>query len=88
MTRRIIPTALIASLATGLATAEAPPTGDWILNLLRASMETKKGITLHVKGQPLAMIVTAIGDHFVEGRNQQSSRLVVRIASIDAAAMA
>lgn len=88
MTRRIIPATLIASFATAIAAAQPPPTGDWILNLLRASMETKKGVTLHVKGQPLAMIVTAIGDHFVEGRNQQLSRLVVRIASIDAAAMA
>ncbi len=88
MTRRIIPATLIASFATAIAAAQPAPTGDWVLNLLRASMETKKGVTLHVKGESLSMIVTAIGDHFVEGRNQQSSRLVVRIASIDAAAMA
>jgi hypothetical protein len=34
------------------------------------------------------MVVTAIGDHFVEGRSQQSSKIVVRLASIDAALMA
>jgi len=68
--------------------AQQSPAGDWIMNLLRASMKTKKGVTVHVKGQAISMIVTAIGDHYVEGRNQQSAKIVVRTAAIDAAMMA
>lgn len=88
MTRRLSLVSLAAGLTASLSSAQPNPSGDWILNLLRASMEAKKGVTLHIKGQTVAMLVTAIGDHFVEGRSQQSSKIAVRIASIDAASIA
>ncbi len=88
MTRRLSLLSLTAGLAAGFANAQPSPDGDWIMNLLRQSMETKKGVTLHVNGQTIPMVVTAIGDHFVEGRSQQSSKIVVRLTSIDAALMA
>jgi len=88
MTRRLSLLSLTTGLAAGLLNAQPSPDGDWIMNLLRQSMESKKGVTLHVKGQTIPMVVTAIGDHFVEGRSQQSSKIVVRLASIDAALMA
>ena len=84
MTRRSIP----FFLAAGVAAAQLNPSTDSMLSILRSGMETKKGVTLYVRGQTVAILVTAIGDHFVEGRNQQSSRVVVRIASIDGAAIA
>lgn len=56
-----------------------------LIAVLRASMEKKTGVTVYLRGQTIAMVVTSIGDNFVEGRNQQSSRIVVRLASIDAA---
>ena len=84
MTRRSIPFFLAASVVE----AQSTPSADSMLSILRSGMETKKGVTLFVRGQTVAILVTAIGDHFVEGRNQQSSRVVVRIASIDAAAIA
>ncbi len=85
MNRRFIPFTLAAAAATTLASAQSSAGGDWILSVLRSSMETKKGITLHVRGQSVSMLVTNIGDQFVEGRSQQASRIVVRLASIDAA---
>jgi len=88
MTRRLSLVSLAAGLTASPAAAQPNPDGDWILNLLRASMTAKKGVTLHIKGQAIPMLVTAIGDHFVEGRNQQSSKVVVRLESIDAVAMA
>jgi len=88
MTRRLSFVSVAAGLTASLAAAQPNPDGDWILNLLRVSMTAKKGVTLHIKGQTVPMLVTAIGDHFVEGRNQQSSKVVVRLESIDAAAMA
>ena len=59
-----------------------------MLAVLRSSMESKKGVTLYVRGQVISIVVTAISDHFVEGRNQQASRVVIRIAAMDAASMA
>ncbi len=88
MTRRLIPFTIAAGFGTMLASGQQNPSGDWILSLLHASMESKKGVTLNVRGQNMAMVVTSVGDHFVEGRNQQMSRIVVRLASIDAASMA
>lgn len=81
----MIPFTLTAALATTVASAQPSASGDWIVSVLKASMETKKGVTVHVKGQAIGMLVTAIGDHFVEGRSQAASRIVVRLASIDAA---
>ena len=88
MTRRLSFVSLAAGLTASIAAAQPNLDGDWILNLLRASFAAKKGVTLHIKGQTVAMLVTAIGDHFVEGRSQQSSKIVVRLDSIDAVAMA
>jgi hypothetical protein len=85
MTRRLLPFTLATAF---VASAQPSADGDWIMNLLRSSMEAKKGVTLHVKGQAIPMVVTAIGDHFVEGRSQAASKIVVRLASIDAAIMA
>ena len=84
MTRRSIPFFIAASVAA----AQANPSADPMLAILRSSMESKKGVTLYVRGQAISIIVTAISDHFVEGRNQQASRVVIRIAAMDAASMA
>ncbi len=84
MTRRSIPFFLAASAAA----AQSNPSADSMLAVLRSSMESKKGVTLYVRGQTISIIVTAISDHFAEGRNQQAAKIVVRIAAIDAASMA
>lgn len=69
-----------------MAQSQSGGSGDMLLiAVLRASMEKKTGVTVYLRGQTIAMVVTSIGDNFVEGRNQQSSRIVVRLASIDAA---
>ena len=83
--RRLIPFTLAAACTAVMVQAQPASDADWIVSVLRSSMETKKGVTLHVHGQAIPLIVTAMNDRFVEGRNQQSSRVVVRIASIDAA---
>jgi hypothetical protein len=82
MNRRMIPFSIAAALTATMASAQS---GDPMMSVLKASMEGKKGVTLHVRGQSIAMIVTSINDNYVEGRNQQSSRIVVRMSSIDAA---
>ncbi len=59
-----------------------------IVSILQASLQNKKGVTLYVKGQSIAMLVTALGNAQVEGRSQQFGRIVVKVDSIDAAAIA
>ncbi len=88
MNRRLIPFSLAALSASVAAQAQPKPSGDWLLAVLQASLDTKKGVSLNVHGQTIPMVVTAIGEHFVEGRNQQASRVLVRLASIDAASIA
>lgn len=55
--------------------------------LIKASMENKKGLTFYVKGQTIGGAVTKIGNGFVEVRSQQYSRVVIKLDSVDAVAM-
>jgi hypothetical protein len=41
-----------------------------------------------VKGQQIALVVTAVGTEFVEGRNREQSKIVIRLTAIDAVTMA
>ena len=61
---------------------------DAMKELLEASQNEKKGITLYVKGQSIGGLVVKIAGEMVELRSREFSRIVVRIESIDAAAMA
>ena len=88
MNRRLSLLALTTGLASVATAQAATAEADSILSLLQTSLQTKKGVTVHIKGQTIPMIVTAISTHFVEGRNQQSSKIAVRLASIDAAVLA
>jgi hypothetical protein len=55
--------------------------------ILEASQNEKKGVTLYMKGQNLGGVVTRINADTVEMRNREYGRIVVRIDAIDAAAM-
>ena len=73
--------------AAGAATAQ-DGTGNAMRDILMASQKEKKGVTLYVAGQTIAMVVTMVGLEFVEGRNREMSKIVVKLTSIDAAAIA
>ncbi len=55
--------------------------------ILEASQNEKKSVTLYVKGQSIGGAVVKLSADTVEIRNREFSRIVVRIDSIDAAAM-
>jgi len=57
-------------------------------SILEASQTEKKGLTLYVKGQAIPGMVVKIDAETVELRSREYSRIVVKIESIDAAAMA
>ncbi|HBY61852.1 MAG TPA: hypothetical protein DEH78_18690 [Solibacterales bacterium] len=57
--------------------------------LLNQSLKEKKGLTFYVQGQTVVGLVVRIdGDQAVEVRNQTHSRVVIRLASVDAVALA
>ena len=57
-------------------------------SLLEASKNEKKGVTLWVKGQSIGGQVTNLDADYVELRSREFSRIVVKLESIDGAAMA
>jgi hypothetical protein len=76
-------------MAAGLA-ASSPLMGrgnDAMRELLAAAQSEKKGVMLYVKGQTIPGAVVKVSDDTVELRSREYSRIVVRIESIDAAAM-
>lgn len=81
-----------ASLAAPIAALAAPGKETAMNNPFQAifekSMTEKKGITVHVNGQSIGMLVTKAGDATVEGRSQQFSMIVIRVDRIDAATIA
>lgn len=86
MTRRTC----ITALATAIAARVAVDGKDLPVprSLLEASKTEKKGVTLWVKGQAVAGQVTNVDTDYVELRSREFSRIVVKIQSIDGAAMA
>lgn len=83
--RNVLP--LLAAFAGVAATANAAETNP-LMDLLHASMKEKKGVNVYVKGQQIALVVTAVGMEFVEGRNREQSKIVIRLTAIDAVTMA
>jgi hypothetical protein len=90
MTRRTCFTVFAAALAADwtLMGKENGKDDDIMRELLEVSQNEKKGVMLYVKGQSLAGTVTKMTAETVELRSREYSRIVVRVDSIDAAAMA
>jgi len=61
--------------------------GDGIRELLEASQNEKKSVTLYLKGQNIGGAVVKVTADMVELRNREYSRIVVRVDAIDAVAM-
>ena len=80
------------SLKMIVAAAAAVPaiggTTSMFRSILEASQNEKKGLMLWVRGQSIPGIVVKIEAETVELRSREYGRIVVRIDSLDAAAMA
>jgi hypothetical protein len=80
------------SLKLIVAVAAAVPaiggTTSMFRSILEASQNDKKGLMLWVKGQSIPGIVVKIDAETVELRSREYGRIVVRLDSLDAAAMA
>jgi len=86
MTRRTH-LALLTAAAAAAGTPVFGKDNSMLQEILEASQKDKKGVNLYVKGQAVPGIVTKIDSEFVELRSREFSRIVVRLASIDAAAL-
>jgi hypothetical protein len=83
-------TALLASViaaGTGGAAAAAEQTAAAEKDPLRATLleskEKNRGVNIHIQGNTIGCVVTSIDDHYVIGRSNQASRIVIRIDRID-----
>ena len=85
MTRRTVFTVMAAALAAN--TTLTGKENEGMRELFEISLNDKKGLMLYVKGQSIGGTVVKIGTDTVELRNREYSRIIVRIESIDAAAM-
>ena len=86
MNRRTCLTVLAAAITAGVA-VDGKDT-EMLRSILEASLNEKKGVTLWVKGQAVPGVVTKIDAEWVEMRSREYSRIVVKLDSIDAAAIA
>src|SRR5690349_14683685 len=86
MTRRTH-LALLTAAATSVGSPVFGKDNTVLQEILEASQKDKKGVNLYVKGQAVPGVVTKIDSEFVELRSREYSRIVVRLASIDAAAL-
>jgi hypothetical protein len=53
-------------------------------SLLKSSLESRRGIAIHLAGGVVNLVVTAFDEDAVHGRNQASSAIVVRRDRIEA----
>ena len=58
---------------------------DPITTILDASRENGRGVTVHLPGGAVSLVVTSFDDAFVLGRSQASSNIAVRRDIIQAA---
>lgn len=86
--RQLLPALAAGAVYAATAATASAAESDAMRDLLTTSAKEKKGVVLYVKGSQIPMLVTHIDLAYVEGRNQEKSRIVVRIDQIDAAAMA
>jgi len=74
-------------LLVACGAASASDAGRGIEQLLSSAQQDKKGVTLYVNGQTVAGAVLRIEPgQWVELRNQQASRIIVRLDRIDGVA--
>ncbi len=80
---RILAALLLSTLFAAGAQAADPVPADPMRAVLLESKEKNRGVTLHVQGSAIGMVVTGVDDQYVTGRSQTTSRIVVRMERID-----
>jgi hypothetical protein len=97
MKAALLPLIIATTLALQAQGQGAPPASpsaprstavsESIRELLELSLKNGKGLMFYLGSQSLGGAVTKIGEHTVEVRNREYSRIVIRLDRIDAVAM-
>lgn len=80
---RLASALLLSALAATAIAAEPYPAPDPLLTVLQESKDKNRGVSLHVNGNSVGMVVTAIDGQYVIGRSQTASRIVIRLDRVD-----
>jgi hypothetical protein len=82
---RYVATLLIGSVVAAGAAAEqtAAAEKDPLRATLLESKEKNRGVTIHTQGASIGCVVTSVDEHYVIGRSNQASRVVIRLDRID-----
>lgn len=73
----------LASGAAGAADPSSASEKDPLRATLMESKEKNRGVTVHASGTSIPMLVTSLDEHYVIGRSQQATRIIVRLDRID-----
>jgi len=79
----ILLSTILATGSAGAADSASAGEKDPLRASLLESKEKGKGVTIYASGTTISMVVTAVDERFAIGRNQQASRIVVRLDRID-----
>ena len=83
--KSILATLMLAGAALSASAADLP---KGIEDALNAAMASKRGVTLYVNGQTIGGAITKVEPgQYVELRNQEFGKIVVRWERIDGIAM-
>jgi hypothetical protein len=74
---------IVASGTAGATDMATTAENDPLRSTLMESKKQNRGVTIHVSGNTIAMVVTTLDERYVTGRSQQASRIVVRLDRID-----
>jgi len=85
MTRRSCVTVIGGALAA--SSVLSAKEGDAMREVLEASLNDKKSVMLYLRGTNIGGGVVKVNGDFVELRNREFGRIVVRIDAIEAIAM-
>lgn len=79
---------LLGASHTNTAASQAATAAHPFQELIEQSQKEKKGLTFFIKGQTIGGgVVRLIGNEAVEVRNQNYSRVIIRLDQVDAAAI-
>lgn len=76
-------TSVVAVGAAGAADQTSATEKDPLKATLMESKEKNRGVTIHANGASIPCIVTSVDEHYVIGRSNQASRVVIRLDRID-----
>ncbi|MEP7328474.1 MAG: hypothetical protein ABI777_04625 [Betaproteobacteria bacterium] len=73
-----------ADPAPGVAKGAADQ--DGLRSVLQESKDKNRGVAIYTNGATINAVVVAVDDRYVIAKNQQSSRIVIRVDRIDGVA--